>query len=159
MLNNSKIVRLDFQFGFQFDFGEGVDIFFEQRIGLLTEMPHFVHLNDAITFLQCFRQLDAAPRSLNGSLGIGMRARSLIAGIGARFAQREHQFVLTETIGNVLVKILGNNLRVTGRYGLGSVDVGMKAGKVNVPDLFVSLATMVQFGRIGSAAVQGMTWV
>ena len=60
-------------------------------------------------------------------------------------------------IGNVLVKILGNNLRVAGRYGFGSVDVGVKAGKVHVPDLFVSLATVVQFGRVGSAAVQGMT--
>ena len=61
-----------------------------------------------------------------------------------------------EIIGNVLVKILGNNLRVGGRYGFGSVDVGVEAGKVHVPDLFVSLATTVQFGRIGSAAVQGM---
>ena len=34
---------------------------------------------------------------------------------------------------------------MTGRYGFGSVDVEVEAGKVHVPDLFVSLATMVQF--------------
>ena len=109
-----------------------------------------------------------------------MRAWGLVPCIGAHFAQREHQLVLTmmrehgvketawrqyralnqsEIIGNVLVKILDNDLRVAGRYGFGSVDVGVEAGKIHVPDLFVPLATMVQFGRIGLAAVQGMTWV
>ena len=81
--------------GFQLDFGEGVDIFFEQRIGLLREMPDFVHLNDTITFLQRFHHFNSAPRSLDGSLGIGMRARGLVPGICARFAQRKHQLVLT----------------------------------------------------------------
>ena len=143
-------------------------------------MPHFVHLDDAITFLQRFHQLNTTPRSLDGSLVIGMRARGLVPCICARFAQCEHQLVLTmkrkhgmketawwqyrafyqpEIIGNVLVKILGNNLQVADRYGFGSVDVVVEAGKVHVPNLFVSLAIMVQFGRIGSAAVQGMTWV
>ena len=117
--------------------------------------------------------------SLDGSFCIGMRAQRLVSCICARLAQRK-QLVLTvmrqhgmektalrqyrafdqfEIIGNVLVKILGNDLRMVGRYGLGSVDVGIKASKVNVPDLFVSLATMVQFGCVGPATIQSMTWV
>ena len=45
------------------------------------------------------------------------------------------------------------------RYGFGSVDVGVEARKVHLLDLFVSLATVVQFGCVGSTAVQGMTRV
>ena len=49
--------------------------------------------------------------------------------------------------------MLGNNLQVTDRYGLGTVDVWVEAGKIRVLDLLISLTTMVQFGRVGSAAV------
>ena len=44
---------------------------------------------------------------------------------------------------------------VARQYGLRTVNMGVEAGKINIPDLFVSLATMVQFGCIGSTAVQG----
>ena len=166
--------------GFQFDFRKGVDILLEQRIGLLRKMPDFMDLDDTVTFLHGFHHFDSASRSLDGSFCVGMRARRLVPCICARLAQRKHQLVLTvmrqhgmekiarrqyrafdqsEIIGNVLVKILGNDLRMVGRYGLGSIDVGIKAGKVNVPDLFVSLATMVQFGCVGPPTVQGMTRV
>ena len=34
-------------------------------------------------------------------------------------------FDQSEIIGNVLIKILGDDLRMVGRYGFGSVDVGI----------------------------------
>ena len=40
-----------------------------------------------------------------------------------------------------------------------SVDMGVEAGKVHVLDLLVSMVTIVQFGRIGSTALQTMTWL
>ena len=161
---------LEIAAGFQFDFREGVDILFKKHIGYLWEVPDFMHLDNTVSFLHGFHHFGTAPRSLDGSFWVGMRARRLVPCICARLAQRKHQLVLTvmrqhgmektarwqyrafdqsEIIGNVLVKILGNDLRMIGRYGLGSIDVGIKAGKVNVPNLLVSLATMVQFGCVG----------
>ena len=134
-------------------------------------------LDDTVTFLHGFHHLDTAPRSLDGSFCVKMCARHLVPCICTRLAQCKHQLVLTvmrqhrvektmqwqyrtfdqsEIIGNVFVKILGDDLRMADRYSLRSVDVGIKAGKVNVPDLFVSLVTMVQFGCIGPTTVQGM---
>ena len=143
-------------------------------------MPDFVHLDDTVAFLHGFHHFDSAPRSLDGSFCVGMCARRLVPSICAPLAQCKHQLVLTvmwqhgmektarwqyrafdqsKIIGNVLVKILCNDLQMIGRYGLGSVDVGIKAGKVNVPDFFVSLATVVQFGCVGPTTVQGVTRV
>ena len=152
--------------GFQLDFREGVDIFFKRCISLLRKMPDFVHLDDTVTFLHGFHHLDTAPRSWDGSFCVGIRARCLVPCICTGLAQRKHQLVLTvmrqhgmektarrqyrafdqsEIIGNVLVKILGDDLRMAGRYGLRSVDVGIKAGKSTY--------------RICPTTVQGMTRV
>ena len=62
-------------------------------------------------------------------------------------------FDQAKVIGNVLVKVFGNDFGMPGGYGFRSVDVRIQTRKIHVFDLFVSFPTMIEFGSVGSPAV------
>ena len=129
--------------GLQFNFREGVNIFFKQRIRTLhadRASERCDNLSPGLSSARhCTTFLEWLARHRNASTGFGYRylrtsctARTsacLERGVEARDeidrAVVIRAFDQPKIIGNVLIKILGNNLRVASRYGFRSVHVGV----------------------------------